>query len=221
MFSVLPRILFLFSCFLTYSVHASLAGQAVVLSAKGEDCRRLPADEESAAWQCPGPEGYNFSYEDHVTEGGLSFGLSEKEKRVDTGLAWPPSGEGISSRIEWQLDNGTPVAAIIGRWRHIGDAVPSTDVEELLVVKVTPSGGCALGIVGALAPDAMRFARNLANARATTFRCGGRQTRPTNKFSTGQRQEPRRQIWSRRNAESQWIHYGVIALACRPRRNMI
>lgn len=187
----------------------SQASDRVVLPAKGDACKHLPADQESAAWRCPGPSGYSVTYEDHVMEGGLWFGLHGKERHIDSPeMAWPPAGDGIGSRVEWQLANGQPVAAIISRWRRIDDAAPPTVVEELLVVKVTPSGGCALGIVGALAPDAMAFARSLAEARALTFRCGT--DKPT--LRTNSAQDRTKNLDDRFSAKETLSHNGSMAL---------
>ena len=71
------------------------------------------------------------------------------------------------------MANGKPFAAIIGRWRRLEEeALSSSTIEELLVVKVTANGGCEVATVGALSPGALVAAREIADTRAGSFRCG-------------------------------------------------
>ena len=95
-------------------------------------------------------------------------------KRSDTTtMEWAPAASGIGSRIEWRMANGKPFAAIIGRWRRREDeTLSSSTIEELLVVKVTANGGCEVATVGALSPGALVAAREIADTRAASFRCG-------------------------------------------------
>ena len=151
---------------------AAKASEAVMLPAKGDACKTLQSDSEFGLWQCHGPAGYGFRYADSVMQGGLTFGLeSGLNQPSPQDIHWTPANEGITSRVEWRMSNGKPYAAIIGRWRHLGDAQPETVLEELLVVKILPHDGCEVGTIGAFTPDAMAAARRLADTRAPAFRC--------------------------------------------------
>ncbi len=149
------------------------AAEGVVLPAKGEACKALVSETEISAWRCPGPSGYGFVYQDSIMHAGLAF-LAPGQTRPSTaeGVEWPPAAEGIGSRIEWRMAKGKPFAAIIGRWRRTDDATLSAAIEELLIVKVTANGGCAVAAVGALAAGALGTARDIADSRAASFRCG-------------------------------------------------
>ncbi|MBI5132325.1 MAG: hypothetical protein HZA66_23025 [Rhodopseudomonas palustris] len=153
------------------------AAESSVTSAKGFACKqtRFPPDyaNEQSEWRCPGPPGFSLGYFDHITRGGLTLehgghGLT------DDSLTWRPADPAIGSHVEWRVENGTPFAAIFGRWRSIEQDGPSADVtvEELLVVKVSPRQVCAVAVIGGLSAQAMTLAREQADSRARAFRCG-------------------------------------------------
>ena len=62
--------------------------------------------------------------------------------------------------MEWRLQDGKPVAAIVGRWRLADEQNGSNDfaVEGLLIIKVTPTSACAVAIIGGLLSRAMATA---------------------------------------------------------------
>ena len=150
----------------------SHAAESVVLPARGDVCKSLPADQESVNWRCPGPDGYGFTYFDHVTRGGLAFGLRSREDALADDLSWAPADMGIGSRVEWRVLNGKPFAAILARWRQIETRQGEQAVSEFLVVKLSERGGCLIAALGALRPNALSDARSLADKLGPTFRCG-------------------------------------------------
>jgi hypothetical protein len=160
-------------------VHPTSGGavEATITSAKGAACKEMkfPPDfaREQVEWRCPGPFGFSISYFDHMTQGAVSFEHGGKSL-TDDSLSWRPADPAIGSHVEWRSENGTPIAAIFGRWRSVEQAGPSGDVvvEELLVVKVSPRQVCAVAVIGGLSTQAMTLARQQADSRARTFRCG-------------------------------------------------
>lgn len=161
--------------FLGCSIAGSDAAERLVMPSKGDTCRstRMDADRaaEESEWRCAGPAGYSLIYSDHVTRGGVSIGFRGAALGSDS-LTWPPAQSGIGSRIEWRIKDGSPVAAIVGRWRRVEgrNGSDDIDVEELMVIKITPTSVCATAIFGALSPTALMFARETAD-RAAMFRC--------------------------------------------------
>jgi hypothetical protein len=148
------------------------AAESIVLPSTGAACKTTASGTEYSAWHCFGPAGYGFSYDDSIMHASLSF-YAPSQGRPSEGESWAPAALGIGSRIEWRMANGKPFAAIIGRWRRLEeDATDSTAIEELLIVKITDKGGCAVATLGALAPGALVAAREIADSRAATFRCG-------------------------------------------------
>lgn len=149
----------------------------LVMPASGDACKstRMDADHaaEESEWRCAGPNGFSLKYNDVVTQGGVTIAYRGKDlPRQD--MTWSPAQSGIGSRMEWRVRDGMPIAAIIGRWRRPEEAQGSTDldVEELLIVKVTPTYACAVAVIGGLQPQAMAAARDTADRKATGFRCG-------------------------------------------------
>jgi hypothetical protein len=151
---------------------ASQAAESVVLPALGDACKSLPADQESGLWRCPGPIGYGFIYFDHVTRGNLAFGPRGRELALTDDLSWHPADEGIGSHIEWRTLNGKPFAAILARWRRIDTRQDEPTVVEFMVAKVSDKGGCLIGSLEALRPNALADARSLADGLGPGFRCG-------------------------------------------------
>ncbi|WP_027519119.1 hypothetical protein [Bradyrhizobium sp. WSM1417] len=150
------------------------AAEAIVLPSSGDSCKSLATGSEFNAWRCPGPAGYSLVYNDSVMHAELTLAAGLGGKPSDReGVEWDPAALGIGSRIEWRMTDGKPFAAIVGRWRRAEeDTSNAAVIEELLVVKVTENGGCAVATVGALTYDAADAAREIADLRARTFRCG-------------------------------------------------
>ena len=120
------------------------ATDVLVMPASGDACKSIRMDAEHAAeeseWRCAGPNGFSLKYNDVVTQGGVTIAYRGKDL-PDQDMTWSPAQSGIGSRMEWRVRDGMPIAAIIGRWRRPEEAQGSTDldVEELLIVKVTPA----------------------------------------------------------------------------------
>jgi hypothetical protein len=150
----------------------SHAAESMMLPARGNACKSLPADQESVYWRCQGPGGYSFTYVDHVTLGGLAFGLQGREGAITDDLSWTPADPGIGSRIEWRILSGRPFAAIVSRWRQIDTRTGQISVSEFLAVKVSERGGCLVAALGALRPNALVDAESIADKLAPAFRCG-------------------------------------------------
>ena len=168
---VFPSVLF--SILLSvFAVQKTDAAEGVITPSQGSNCQSLRSNNEESIWRCPGPAGAFMEYFDFVTHAGLSFGWGKRAlKPTDPeGLGWAPNGNGLSSRIEWRVANGRPFAAIIGRWRQ--QSASALTFEELVVIKLSEGEACKIAVLGALAPDAMRSARSVADERALAFRCG-------------------------------------------------
>lgn len=166
------RYAWLAALFVLFPIESSQAVESVVLPAKGDACQTISPDRESVFWRCPGPGGFGFTYMDHVTFGGLSFGRRGRENALSEDIGWPPAGDGIGSRIEWRVTDGQPFAAIVARWRQVDPEENKRIVVELLVVRVIDKGGCAIASIGAFRPNALNEARAIADKRGPSFRCG-------------------------------------------------
>lgn len=160
----------------SFSISAVHAAEPLVMAAKGETCKSTEMDadhaREESEWRCPGPGGYSLKYYDFTTQGGIIIGFRGKDLPGE-GLSWAPANTGIASRAEWRMQNGSPVALIVGRWRNTDDETGAINsaVEELVVIKVAATGTCTVAVIGALAPQAMALAREQADQRSANFRC--------------------------------------------------
>ena len=152
---------------------ALMAAESIITPTAGPACKWSASDSEVSIWHCPGPAGYVLEVSDVVTRVRLSLHAQGEKPSDIAGVEWSPASLAIGSRIEWRMANGKPFAAIVGRWRsREEDPMQSSAIEELLVVKVTANGGCAVGTVGALSTGALATARDIADNRAASFRCG-------------------------------------------------
>ena len=133
-----------------------------------KNCHDLRSDQGMRIWRCPGPTGYAalFSDEGNVVE--VEYGLAGHERNLG-GLQWAGSDNAIGRKIEWRLNHRTPFAAIL-RIRSL-DA-EGRSINQLLIAKVSPEGGCRIGLLDAGRPGANLRARLIADARGLVYSCG-------------------------------------------------
>lgn len=164
-------------CLLVIGASSANAIEAIVTSAKGNGCKETTFpphyEREQMEWRCLGPHGFGVRYFDHMTRGTI-FLENGARSMSDDSLSWRPADPAIGRHVEWRVENRNPIAAIFGRWRALDSDGSSQEVivEELLVVKISARQVCAIAVVGGLSPQAMSLARQHADIRARTFRCG-------------------------------------------------
>ncbi len=126
---------------------------------------------QSGVWHCTGYAGMPV----RVAEGDIRFYVSYGPDAVNemaAGETLPPFNT-IGERLEWRLgDDGAPFATILRYFTDFGDGLPPR--QYLVVTRLGPPGSiCMIGHVDAVAnADANSLARELADTRATGFRCG-------------------------------------------------
>jgi hypothetical protein len=100
----------------------------------------------------------------------LTFTYRNRELSSES-LHWATTNASVGNQIEWRLRDGFPIAAIVGRWRleQAGDS--EAIVQELLVIKISPTAVCQVGAVGAFGWNALATARAMADGRAADFNC--------------------------------------------------
>jgi hypothetical protein len=132
-------------------------------------CQILSEDVEVSSARCPAPARYRFFQYD--ADSNLTIAIGKAIKFGQHDLSWRWTGEGMGPRIEWRLDDAEqPVSMILRRTRVAPDDL-ATKYEEVVIVKVTPTGACIMGAFDALAPFAIRSARQFADERYAQFRC--------------------------------------------------
>jgi len=86
----------------------------------------------------------------------------------DSGLVWRGTAPFLGSRIQWQLLRGKPVTAIVRIFTLSPEGHP---LQQFLVAKVTPAGGCEIARIDASNPGAFRTARDIAASQVNNVTC--------------------------------------------------
>ncbi len=146
----------------------------------GPGCVKIGSKREFNSWRCSGPAGYAARFFDLGNMVAVELGPSGREKTlVEDSLMWQGAEKSFGDRVEWRLLGGRPYAAILRIRRQDFDekTSESRDVEEMLVVKVSPQGACRMGVVDTNDRNANAAARDLADSSAAGFQCGTDQPR--------------------------------------------
>jgi hypothetical protein len=129
-------------------------------------CRLVEFIEEgeSARWECPGHASIP-----------LLVGSGDGRFDVDAGVEneeWEtlPPFNNPGPRVEWRMDGRVPIAIIF----RLISAVPEHPQAALFVETIgrADAPGCTVAVIDARRPDANVRARDIADRRAATFRCG-------------------------------------------------
>lgn len=139
--------------------------------------------EDYGTWTCPGHAGIQVYMSAGDQRVSISFGPdAERELAARQTLS---AINGVGGRIEWRIarderGRAKPFAAIM-RWSTavVGDdpAAAAKDGiyrgQVLVVTRLGPGGVCHVGYVdGRANADANELARDIADTKARTFRCG-------------------------------------------------
>lgn len=113
-------------------------------------------------WRCPGPAGYVAEYADEGNIAGISIWRPIGQQRSPLSVSWRGAGRVFGEKLEWHMAAGTPYAAILRIWR-VASASDGRerDVEELVILKVSPSGACRVASVNARQARSNDIARSV------------------------------------------------------------
>jgi len=148
-------------------VHAA-QGSYVHTPTHGASCADR-SREGVSRWRCPGPAGYVAEYTDEGNIAGISLWHPTRQQRTPLSVNWRGAGRVFGEKLEWRMAAGLPYAAILRIWRV--DAAADgreREVEELMVLKVSPSGACRVASVNARQPQANEIAQSMANGAAAS-----------------------------------------------------
>lgn len=137
----------------------------------GTPCRQAH-EGDSRKTICVGPAEYSAMITKRNDVIRISFGrVSEPIFHLepeDLGLVWRGTAPFLGNRIEWQLLRGKPVTAIVRIFTLNPAGHP---LQQFLVAKVTPSGGCEIARIDASNPGAFRTARDIAASQVNNVTC--------------------------------------------------
>lgn len=114
-------------------------------------------------WRCPGPAGYVAEYTDEGNIAGIAIWRRNARRASPPAVSWRGAGRVFGDKLEWRLRDGQPHAAILRIWRLVTDANGRDhELEELTILKITPSGACRVASVNARQPRANEIAQQTA-----------------------------------------------------------
>lgn len=119
-------------------------------------------------WRCPGPGGYVAEYADEGNIAGVAIWRPTTRRAPPRAVSWRGAGRVFGEKLEWRLRNGQPHAAILRTWRVATDVDgKDRELEELIVIKIAPSGACRVAAINARQPRANAIAQRTADGAAT------------------------------------------------------
>jgi hypothetical protein len=165
------RVVLLSAGLATTFVAAASAAEPLYQRVSEAACRTISTDELGAMQLCRGPDGTPFIIADYDLRISVVFGGVDEgsEPRFESFGNFNNIGE----TIEWRMEAGRAVAAIL-RW-HLDAAEGGPGGQVLVVSKVGAgaSPGCVAAYVDALAnPDANTLARDAAERIVANVECG-------------------------------------------------
>jgi hypothetical protein len=120
-------------------------------------------------WRCPGPQGYVAEYSDEGNLVGVTIWRPATEPNPTMTVTWRGSGRAFGKLLEWRIDRGEPSAAILRIWRTKTDPFGTEhEVEELLLIKLRPTGSCRALAINARDRGANESMRALAGRSPVT-----------------------------------------------------
>ena len=149
------------------TVHAA-QGSYVYTPTHGASCADR-SREGFGRWRCPGPAGYVAEYTDEGNIAGIALWHPTRQQRSPLSVSWRGAGRVLGDKLEWRMTAGLPYAAILRIWRI--DAAADgreREVEELMVLRVSPIGACRVASVYARQLQANEIAQRMSNSAATS-----------------------------------------------------
>lgn len=148
------------------AVHAA-QGAYIYTPTHGPSCKDR-SREGFNRWRCPGPVGYLAEYADEGNIVGIAIWHSKWQRHSALAVSWRGAGRVFGEKLEWRMAVGTPYAAILRIWRiDAGVDGREREVEELVILKVSPSGACRVASVNARQPQANKIAQRVSDGAAT------------------------------------------------------
>jgi hypothetical protein len=138
------------------------AAQSVYTPTHGQSCQER-FEAEFAERRCRGPAGYIAEYSDEGNMAALAVWAPGRRRRAQETVIWRGAGRVFGDILEWRIDAGQPTAAILRIWRTF--SLPDgaeRETEELILLKVLPSGSCRIASLDARQIRANEIAREIS-----------------------------------------------------------
>lgn len=159
--------------FVVGSVASATAAESRYTPTNGPDCKD-GSREHFSMRRCPGLAGYTVEYSDEGNLAGMAIWKEGRGTNDRPAIVWRGSGSVFGKHLEWRLHGGVPKAAIVRIWRTETSADGrERQIEELMLIRLEPSGSCRVTAVDARQPAANELARSQADS--SMLACGKEQ----------------------------------------------
>ena len=98
---------------------------------------------------------------------GVSIWMPRHAPKATKSITWRGAGRVFGKKLQWRVENGRPVAAVLRVWRvdKKSDG-QELEVEELILLKVEPEGSCRVASIDARQSGASEAAQKRSEEAA-------------------------------------------------------
>jgi len=103
---------------------------------------------EFGRWRCPGPGRFVAEFADEGNLAAVSIWMPSHASKAPKSITWRGAGRVFGEKLQWRVDNGRPVAAILRIWRtYTKPEGQEREVEELIILRVWIDGACRVASI--------------------------------------------------------------------------
>jgi hypothetical protein len=103
---------------------------------------------EFSSWRCPGPGRYVADFADEGNLAAVSIWMPSSAPKVTKSVTWRAAGRVYGDKLQWRVENGRPVSAILRIWRtDTTSEGQERGVEELIVLRILSDGACRVASI--------------------------------------------------------------------------
>ncbi len=130
----------------------------------------LYTDEgEGGVWECKGIEGFDVLYLEGDLRGFVAFGPEARSQCTSAQTFGAFNSPG--PRIEWRMENGSPIATIFRWFTDNGSGEESAKQNWLVVTKLNGKDACRTALIDTKYPNANTVAHEMADENSRGFNC--------------------------------------------------
>jgi hypothetical protein len=145
------------------SVSLAQADENVFTPTNGPACTDRSRAEFSS-WRCPGPGRYVAEFADEGNLAAVLISMPSRAPKVTKSITWRGAGRIFGEKLQWRVDNGRPVAAILRIWRtDTTSEGQEREVEELIVLRISIDGACRVASIDGRQRGANEIAERQSN----------------------------------------------------------
>jgi hypothetical protein len=149
------------------SASIAQAEENIFMPTSGPACTDR-SHSEFGSWRCPGPGGYVAEYSDEGNIAGVSIWMPRQKRKAASAITWRGAGRVFGEKLQWRVDKGRPLAAVLRIWRtDTNSDGQERVVEELIALKVAPEGSCRVASIDARQAGANEIAQRRSDEAAS------------------------------------------------------